>query len=192
MYKILFSLLILFATTACTINRPVSNDYDQYLANNIGTSNLPKANQSASYEMSKAIQSHRYEFRSFMTGSANLWIVEFGKMLDATLKSKDVQAAFNNQLSELNGENPQGSLIYFDLQNYQFIDKQAKIALKVTLKQKENVLFTKVYTANGNSQGGKMFWGGAFAQKNAVQQSTKVALDIILKQLIYDFNQSVK
>ena len=33
-----------------------------------------------------------------------------------------------------------------------------------------------------------MFWGGAFAQKNAVQQSTKLAIDEILRQLIADLN----
>jgi len=33
-----------------------------------------------------------------------------------------------------------------------------------------------------------MFWGGAFAQRNAVQQSTKHALDEILRQLITDLN----
>ena len=33
-----------------------------------------------------------------------------------------------------------------------------------------------------------MFWGGAFAMKNAVQQSTKLAIDNILRQLIADLN----
>lgn len=37
-----------------------------------------------------------------------------------------------------------------------------------------------------------MFWGGVFAQKNAVQQSTKLALDEILRQLIADLNNLPK
>jgi hypothetical protein len=50
------------------------------------------------------------------------------------------------------------------------------------------VVFSKTYTQDGKTQGGKMFWGGAFAQKNAVQQSTKLALDEILRQLISDLD----
>jgi len=191
MKKILFSISILLITSACSINRPVSNDYDQYLANNEGVNNLPRAEHAASYQMSNAIKSHRYEFRSFMTGHANLWIVEFGKMLDATLRSKDIQQAFDSQLTSVDGINAKDTLLYFDLQNYRFEDTQAKINLRVTLKRNESVLFEKIYTANGKSQGGKMFWGGVFAQKNAVQQSTKLALDEIFKQLIHDFNQAI-
>ena len=34
-----------------------------------------------------------------------------------------------------------------------------------------------------------MFWGGSFAMKNAIQQSTKLALDDILLEFIQDYNQ---
>jgi hypothetical protein len=49
-------------------------------------------------------------------------------------------------------------------------------------------VFEKIYQADGATQGGKMFWGGAFAMKNAVQQSSKLAIDSILRQLINDLN----
>ena len=39
---------------------------------------------------------------------------------------------------------------------------------------------------------GGLFWGGVFAQKNAVQQSTKLALDEILRQLITDLNTQAR
>ncbi len=191
MKKLIAVLFVLALTSACTVQRPVSNDYGQYLRNNVGTSGFPKAKKPAAYQMSQALQNHRYEFRSFMTGAANLWIVEFGKMLDATLRSKDVQDAFNNHLSPLDNTNADDYLLYFDLKNFVFKDAQATVDLKVTLKEKDKVIFEKDYTATGNSQGGKMFWGGAFAQKNAVQQSTKVALDEIFTQLITDFNSAL-
>ena len=35
-----------------------------------------------------------------------------------------------------------------------------------------------------------MFWGGVFAMKNAVQQSTKLAIDQILKNLTSDLAES--
>ena len=50
-------------------------------------------------------------------------------------------------------------------------------------------LFSKAYQVEGQSQGGKMFWGGPFAMKNAIQQSTKLALDEILRDFIADYNR---
>ena len=44
--------------------------------------------------------------------------------------------------------------------------------------------------ASGNTQGAKMFFGGAFGMKNAVQQSTKAAMDTIMGQFIRDLNAS--
>jgi hypothetical protein len=35
--------------------------------------------------MTPNTENHRYEFRSAMVGYANLWIIEFGKILDETL-----------------------------------------------------------------------------------------------------------
>lgn len=44
--------------------------------------------------------------------------------------------------------------------------------------------------ASGNTQGAKMFFGGAFGMKNAVQQSTKAPMDIIMGQFIRNLNAS--
>lgn len=80
------------------------------------------------------------------------------------------------------------SLLTFDLQRYTFEDFGAHVSLKISLSSSGKVLLSKTYTQDGVTQGGKMFWGGVFAQKNAVQQSTKLALDEILRQLIADLN----
>ncbi|MEH6579268.1 MAG: hypothetical protein V7731_19570 [Amphritea sp.] len=96
----LFALLVtVIFSTGCSINHPVADDYTQYLENNEGMNVLPKSEMAAEYTVDQATKNHRYEFRAATVGYAHLWIVEFGKILDATLKSTDVQLAFNG-LSE--------------------------------------------------------------------------------------------
>ena len=62
----------------------------------------------------------------------------------------------------------------------------------MTLRRNGTDVFEKTYMVDGETQGAKMFWGGVFAMKNAVQSSTKVALDEIFRQLILDLNNFEK
>ncbi len=176
--------LIVLGTSACTI--VIEKDYPQYLVNNTGTANLPNTDKASEYFLTSNTQEHSYEFRAAVTGIANLWIVEFGKMLDDTLMSTDVQKAFGalQKVSEVSGDSR--GLLIFDLQSYTFEGFGAHISLKISLSRLGQVVFSKTYTQDGKTQGGKMFWSGALGQKNAVQQSTKLALDEILRQLILD------
>lgn len=179
--------------SACSITHVIEKDYPQYLANNSGASMLPRTNKVSEYALTQNTQQHRYEFRAITTGYANLWVVEFGKMLEDTLMSVDVQQAFGSlQRSSDTSGNANTNLLLFDLRNYVFEEFSAKISLKISLLRGGQEVFSKTYTQDGKSQGGKMFWGGVFAQKNAVQQSTKLALDDILRQLISDLNAQVK
>ena len=75
-------------------------------------------------------------------------------------------------------------MLIFDLEQYTFEAFGAHISLKISLSHTDKVVFSKTYMQDGRTQGGKMFWGGVFTQKNAVQQSTKLALDEILHKLI--------
>lgn len=186
--NLIFITLIALFTSACSIRHVIQSDYPQYLANNTGTSNLPNTDKASEYFLTSQTQQHSYEFRAVTTGYANLWIVEFGKMLDDTLKSTDVQNAFGELIKVSDGAGHGNGLLIFDLESYSFEDYGAHISLKISLSQKGEVIFSKTYTQDGKSQGGKMFWAGAFGQKNAVQQSTKLALDEILRQLISDLN----
>lgn len=185
-------LVIMLSTSACSIRHEVRQDYPQYLSNNAGTSNLPVTNKASEYFLTPNTQQNSYEFRSVMTGAANLWVVEFGKMLDDTLMSADVQKAFGNirKVSEISSAS--NGLLIFDLQNYSFEDFGAHITLKISFMRDGKAIFSQVYTQDGKTQGGKMFWGGVFGQKNSVQQSTKIALDEILRRLITDLNTNVK
>lgn len=175
------------AMSGCSIRHEVVNDYPQYLINNQGNSHLPTTSAASKYMIMPATQAHHYEFRSAMAGYANVWVVEFGRLLDDTMQSHDVQAAFG-KLVKVQGSDASGGVLVFDLQNYTYADMGAHIILKVTYRRDGRDVFSKVYQADGQTQGGKMFWGGGFAMKNAVQQSTKLALDHILVQLINDLN----
>jgi len=180
--------VIILGTSACTIRHVIEEDYPQYLVNNTGAANLPKTNKASEYVLTSDTQQHSYEFRAVATGYANLWVVEFGKMLDDTLMSADVQKAFGvlQKVSDTSGNS--NGLLIFDLQSYTFEDFGAHLSLKISLSRSGQVVFSETYTQDGKTQGDKMFWGGVFAQKNAVQQSTKLALDKILRQLILDLN----
>jgi hypothetical protein len=124
-----------------------------------------------------------------MAGYANVWVVQFGQILDDTLQAHDVQAAFG-KLAKSDGGAVNDGLLVFDLQSYTYVELGAHVSLKVTYRRGNQDVFSKVYQTDGTTQGGKMFWGGAFAMKNAVQQSTKLAIDNILRQLIVDLNAS--
>lgn len=174
--------------SGCSIKHDVVKDYPQYLVNNQSQSHLPTTSAASGYLVSPATQAHHYEFRSAMAGYANVWVVEFGRMLDDTLQSHDVQAAFGKLVKAPNGDAATDGLLTFDLQNYSYAELGAHVALKVTYRAQGKDVFEKVYQADGTTQGGKMFWGGAFAMKNAVQQSSKLAIDNILRQLINDLN----
>jgi hypothetical protein len=175
--------------SGCTIHHFVAEDYPKYLENNQGESKLPSAkNIETDYSITPATEKHSYEFRSGAAGYGNLWIVEFGKMLDQTLQSKDLQAAFGKLEKQSIGNKNGGSLIIFDLINYEFSTYAAHIELKITMTKNGTNVFEKTYKVDGNNVAGKMWTGGAFAMKNSVQQSTKLALDEILKGFINDLN----
>lgn len=189
-YRIAIVSAVLALNTACSINRPVADDYDTYLGNNVKTGNLPSAKIADKYYLPPATQAHHYEFKSVMGGYANTWVVEFGKVLDATMRSSDVVAALGNVSKAGNDKSGSGNTLVFELQRYSFEEHGAHIELAISIRNQKGEVFRKVYSADGRTQGGKMFWGGAFAMKNAVQQSTKLAMDDILTRFIRDAGSS--
>lgn len=181
-------LLTLTLLVGCTINHPIDQDYGQYLQNNIGESQLPRVAQPAHYLIAPSTQNHHYEFRAMTVGYAHLWIVDFGKILDTTLQSHDVQVAFGSLAKANNDATPSLS---FELKDYRFADYRAYVSLNVTVNTANQAPVTKTYHSEGTSQGGKMFLAGPFGMKNAVQQSTKAAMDDILRQLLNDYQSQL-
>lgn len=183
--------MVMLAVASCTIEHQIDSDYSQYLVNNIDSSNLPHTDSASEYYLTPATQQYTFEFRSFMTGIGNLWIISFGNILDSTMMSADVQEAFGSIEKTYEKSANSDGLLLFELQSYTFEEFAANVSLKISLIRSGEEVFSNTYSEVGRSQGGKMFWGGVFAQKNAVQQSTKLALDEILRQLINDLNAQI-
>lgn len=177
---------LMFLLGGCSIKHVVSDDYQQYLINNEGNYQFPKTDYEADYRLTPNTVNHSHEFRSTTTGYANLWIVRFGDVLEKTLQSNDIQRAFK-KLSKAEGKDSTSPMVIeFNLVDYRFEGFEAQVTLQISTLKNEIVVFDNKYFEKGKSQGGKMFWAGAFGMKNAIQQSTKNAIDKILEKYLQD------
>jgi len=179
-------LAALTMATGCSIMHPVADDYPQYLAKTTGESKFETVKAADQYFLPAATQNHRYEFRAATVGAAHVWVMEFGKVLDATMQSKDVANAFGSMSKATTETQATGNTLVFELQSYRFEDFNAHVTLTISVKNASGEQFRKTYNAHGKSQGGKMFFAGPFGMKNAVQQSTKAATDEIIASFIRD------
>lgn len=179
------------ALVGCSINHPVAKDYPQFIVKNGAVSTLPKTSLETNYAIDSKTESHRYEFRAATVGYAHLWIVEFGKILDETLKASYVQSSFG-RLSRVHGDASQSDhLLEFALEQYEFKNYRAYVTMRVVLRDgNQHVVLSKAYSAEGDAKGGQMWTAGPFGMKNATLDSTKSAIDKILVQLINDIPKS--
>jgi hypothetical protein len=185
---LLVILLALFSSGCAT---QVDEDYSNYLANNQGRVIFPRIDMPAQYYLDEETANHSVEIKSWMALILNSWAVRMGEILDATLQGHDMQNAFDS-LSKTDSENDTDELtLLFHLNKYQFANFHAFIDLRIEARRNGNQLLSKRYTASGKSQGLKMFWGTGFAMKNAIQQSTKLALDEILANFLNDLNKAL-
>ena len=190
MNKTIYFLLIFISIifSGCSINHRIADDYEQYLLSNKGNVNLPNTELEADYIIERDSQTHKYEFRAVTVGYGNLWIVEFGKILDKTLQSKDVQEAFGRLTKILETDTNDSNLVTFKLINYEFIDYCAYVTLDISIKNVDDVTRHKTYRGDGKGQASKMWIGGVFLMKDAIRQSTKYAIDSIISDFINDIN----
>ena len=179
-------LLTALATSGCTTQ--IHSDYPQYLANNQGAANFPNVAKPVEYYLDPTTDNHSVPISSIMAGVGSRWIVKFGRVLDATMKSGEIEATFDSVHKTGTRKDVIGLLVVFSLQDYQFSGFEATAALTISAYTDGREILSKDYSATGISQGAKMFWGGGFAMKNAIQQSTKNAIDIILAAFIADLN----
>jgi hypothetical protein len=160
----------------------VHEDYGQYLQNNSGVLSIPKINYAFGYTASLFTTEHKLIVRSWMAGIANTWEIRFYDILKATLASSDVQNSIDIHPYQINDNNK----ISFNLLSYSFNNTKATIKLNIDTSLHEGEKLSKTYTGTGNTQRGKMYWGSGFAMKNAIQQSSKVAMDQIISNYFND------
>lgn len=186
-------LLRIFALTAafgvvvgCSINHPVAKDYPEFLTNNGAPSDLPKTDLDTDYSIAGSTETHRYEFRAATVGYAHVWIVEFGKILDETLKAPYVQKSFGRFDKRIVDAAGEGNVVKFTLDHYEFKDYRAHVTLAIELTNGTEKTLKKIYSGQGDSKAGQMWGAGPFGMKNATLASTKSAIDNILKQFLND------
>lgn len=114
--------------------------------------------------------------KSFMTGIAQSWNAQPGMMMKQVA---DVEFPQMFQHYEVvvapSGSWSEGQVIdlWLAVPSYTFSDFRATVQLQAIAKSRDGrTLFDKSYSDSGVSQGGKMFWGGAFGMKSAVRQSS--------------------
>jgi hypothetical protein len=187
--SILFAVMSV-AGLGCTTHH-VKDDYPRYLDRSSGKRPLPRTRLTAAYMIDPATQDHEYVVSPAGTDYGQEWVVEFGDMLDQTLRSRDVQAAFGKLERRRDDKTPPSSLVKFELLDYSFADSYAHIELRISLLTGGVQRFARTYRADGKSQHGKVVFAGPFGVRNAVQQSTKLAMDEVLGEFIGDVNDEL-
>jgi len=114
--------------------------------------------------------------RSFMAGYANTWDVRPGHMLRQVVDVEFPQMFKSYRVSEEYTE-PEGThrrlVLDLAVTKYAFDDFRATVIVRAIAYAPGRVpLFEKTYQEEGDTQGGKMFGGGAFAMKSAIRQSS--------------------
>jgi hypothetical protein len=180
----LFISLIIFQSCA----HHVAKDYQQYLLNNQGRYKFEESDIEAYYYLTSDTEEHDYRFRAWSVGYAQLWVVNFGDMLESQLNSRDIQQAFKKLRKQYNAKNEKDVLLIFKLNHYDFSVFGAHVDLRIIAKENNINLIDKSYKADGRTQAGKMWGGGPFAMKHAIQNSTWFAINDILTELIHDLN----
>ena len=133
---------------------------------------------------------------SFMTGIAHSWEVEPGDMLkqiaDIELPQMFASYEFSNTV-RTSAHPAKGIILELAIPNYRFEEFRAKVSVSATAYESgKTPLLQKTYSAEGVSQGGKMFWGGAFGMKSAIRQSSLDAYKKIFAQLRADLGVAMQ
>ena len=174
------------------IHHDVSDDYEEYLKGNKGEYQFSQVGYEARYYIAPQVRETAIEIRSGMAGAGNVWHVSFGTMLVDTLESDDFREAFESLSETTETSVSDGLLIKYEQARYVFASYQAQVSLRITVERDGQPILTKWYRQAGRSQKGKMMFGGAFGMNNAIQQSTKAALDRVLSNSLSDLQVAMK
>jgi hypothetical protein len=128
--------------------------------------------------------------RSFMTGAANSWDARAGDMLRQVVDVELPQLFEHYTRTETYAEPEQGTkrmTLVLTIPSYRFEELGAHVTVHaVAYAPGRELLFENDYAGTGETQGAKMFWGGAFAMKSAVRQSSLYAFKQAMDELRAD------
>lgn len=141
------------------------------------------------FHMNKSLVGQMYSGRSAASGIANRWDVPVGKVTHdyAVSYLKGGFTGFTD-IDALDKTDGYDAVIEVTEINYYMKGQAAHSDITITAHDRSgNKLVDKKYHSDGPSGFGRVFAGGAFAQKSAIRQSTHVVMEKIFRDFMADF-----
>ena len=142
--------------------------------------------------MDNTLMGKMYYGRAVSSGIANRWDVPVGKVTHDYAVSY-LKGGFSGltDLESLDKAESYDAVIKITDINYYMQGQAAHSDITiVALDRSGKKLVDKKYHADGPSGYGRVFAGGAFAQKSAIRQSTHVVMENIFKEFMADFTSN--
>lgn len=137
-----------------------------------------------------ATVAQRQPINSIMTGAAHTWEARPGEMLKQIAEVEFPQMVRSYRTASEYEEPKEGAKrlsVELLVQHYDFSEFHATVVVQAKAYGSGHVqLFDKSYREEGDTQGAKMFWGGAFAMKSAIRQSSFEAYKKVFARLRAD------
>jgi hypothetical protein len=156
----------------------------------------PKSEASVVAVIDAETVARKVPIKSFMTGIAHTWEAEPGDMLKqvAAIELPQVFARYEHATEYKEpGGGGRGLVLVMTVPSYAFDDFHATVEVGVTAYDRgRRQILQKTYKAEGEGQGAKMFWGGAFGMKSAIRQSSLDAYKKIFADLRKDLEAALR
>jgi hypothetical protein len=139
----------------------------------VPTAPLPLA---ATVRVSERTASYVYAANSFMAGGANQWDIEVGQAITQYADAYLAHAF----------EPGSDASVDIDLADFDIHDFEAHAAILFAVHRRDAELLRKTYECKGEGYAARVVWGGAFAMKSSMRQTTDEALRSCFAQFLAD------
>lgn len=135
------------------------------------------------------------EVRSATVGWGHTWHVQVGEMLYQVADIEFSQTFNDHEMLSRREESEPGSeavALELEVPEYRFEGFEARLRVKArAFSANGETILDESYYAVGQSQGAKMFWGGAFAMKSALRQSSMDAYRQAFRRLRDNLEEAI-
>lgn len=189
MNRLLLSVLILLGSMGCQPHHMISFQDISY------TIDSPRQDADVIVVIDQYTLNKTVPIRSWMTGIAHSWDARPGEMLKQ-ISGIELHQMFKGyeQTSVYKEPNSTGKALTLQLSipHYAFDDFRAFVEVEaIVYGPNKNLLFNKNYMHEGETQGAKMFFAGAFGMKSAIRQSSFDAFKKIFVDLRADLMETL-